>query len=203
MILTEPCRGGPADINAQRTFLSSWSNSFLRPVASPLWSASVSSLFFWGPQPPMCEWWCRPPWGSREGALCLNTVCALCRHRAFLGAQTGGKLSRRWRIATPEKEKYVLFVQFLFFITAVATETADTKGLYSRLTPSSAHTYPPSACQRGDNESKGPRVYRHSGIVLKGQASQFPRPPLYTRPNPTGPWSFTRLITRQDGASAR
>lgn len=106
---------------------------------------------------PMCEWWCRPPGVTGRGPLFKHS-CALRRHRAFLRAQTGGKLSRRWRIATPEKKKYVLFIQFLFFITAVATETADTKGLYSCLTPSSAHTYPPSPCHREDNESKG-RVF--------------------------------------------
>lgn len=119
--------------------------------------ASESLLCSLGATTPMCEWWCRPPGVTGRGPLFKHS-CALCRHQAFLGAQTGGKLGRRWRIATPERKKYVLFIQFLFFITAVATETADTKGLYSRLTPSSAHTHPPSPCHQEDNESKG-RVF--------------------------------------------
>lgn len=52
--------------------------------------------------PPLHEWWCRPPGVTGRGSLFKHSG-ALLWHRAFLAAQTGGKLSRRWRIATPQE----------------------------------------------------------------------------------------------------
>lgn len=69
-------RGGAADVNARPTFSSSWSNSFLRPVASLLWISRVSSVLLGAapPPPPPSVSGDAGPRGSREGALCLNTV---------------------------------------------------------------------------------------------------------------------------------